>query len=220
MDAEESRRRRDQMIHLQIEHRGIHDPAVLHAMRIIPRELFVPPERQSEAYWDGALSIGMGQTISQPYIVALMTYSLELRKEDVVLEVGTGSGYQTAILSRLCRWVYTIERLEALSQEAGKRLEQLHIENVTLLCGDGTLGFSPEAPYQGIIVTAAAPHVPQSLCNQLAPGGRMVIPVGDRSQQVLYQIRRQGDEFVRRNLGSCVFVPLIGQEGWDATEED
>lgn len=214
MDPEQSRRKRDEMVRFQIEQRGIHASRVLEAMREIPRELFVPADLESQAYHDGALSIGLRQTISQPYIVALMTEALELRGGEKVLEIGTGSGYQAAILARLARWVYTIERLERLSNDAVRRLEKLGVSNVTFLLGDGTLGFAPESPYDGIIVTAAAPDVPPSLQRQLNEGGRLVIPIGDRYQQVLYQFIRQGEQLVRRRLCDCVFVPLIGQEGW------
>jgi len=202
------------MVRFQIEQRGIHASRVLEAMREIPRELFVPANLESQAYHDGALSIGLRQTISQPYIVALMTEALELRGGEKVLEIGTGSGYQAAILARLARWVYTIERLERLSNDAVRRLEKLGVSNVTFLLGDGTLGFAPESPYDGIIVTAAAPDVPPSLQRQLHEGGRLVIPIGDRYQQVLYQFIRRGEQLVRRRLCDCVFVPLIGQEGW------
>lgn len=202
------------MIRFQIEQRGIHAPRVLEAMREVPREFFVPADQESQAYHDGALSIGLRQTISQPYIVALMTEALELRGDEKVLEVGTGSGYQTAILARLGRWVYTIERLGRFLTEAVGRLEKLGASNVTFLPGDGTLGFAPEAPYDGIIVTAAAPDIPPSLDRQLSEGGRLVIPLGDRYQQVLYRFTRRGGQLVRKRLCDCVFVPLIGQEGW------
>ena len=215
MDSAESRRRREEMVRFQLESRGIRDPRVLDAMREIPREVFLPEGKEHDAYWDGALPIGHGQTISQPYIVALMTEALELKAEDKVLEVGTGSGYQAAILARLCRWVYTIERLGALSQPVGERLGWLGISNVTLLTGDGTLGYKEEAPYDGIIVTAAAPHMPRPLFEQLAEGGRLVIPEGGRSHQVLFQIRKREGQQERQRLCDCVFVPLVGQEGWE-----
>ena len=215
VNAAETQKIREEMVCSQLERRGIRNSSVLQIMREIPRELFIPPDKQKQAYFDGALSIGLGQTISQPYIVALMTEGLELSANNVVLEVGTGSGYQTAILSRLCRWVYTIERLETLSKAAGQRLLDLGIDNVTLLVGDGSVGFAEEALYDGIIVTAAAPQAAEVLCRQLTPGGRLVIPVGDRDQQALYQIRRGIHGFTRKQLCNCIFVPLLGKEGWE-----
>jgi len=216
MDPAESQRKRDEMVRFQIESRGIRSPLVHQAMREIPRELFLPENKQDAAYYDGALSIGWGQTISQPYIVALMTEALELKPEDNVLEVGTGSGYQAAILARLCRRVYTMERLESLSEAAAARLGALGIENVTFLKGDGSLGYAPEAPFEGIIVTAAAPKTPEALRAQLSPdAGRLVIPVGDRMHQVLYRIRRSGQQYSDKRLCDCVFVPLVGEEGWN-----
>jgi protein-L-isoaspartate(D-aspartate) O-methyltransferase len=205
---------REKMVRQQIEARGIRDPRLLEVMRDIPREIFVPPRVINQAYWDGALSIGRGQTISQPYIVALMTEALKAGPDDVVLEIGTGSGYQAAILARLCRWVYTMERVPELHQESARRLQELGLDNITFLAGDGSLGFPPKAPYQGIMVTAACPEAPPALLNQLDDGGRLVVPTGSRDHQVLYQITRRGDQFDHHRLCGCVFVPLIGEQGW------
>lgn len=202
------------MVEHQLRSRGIRDARVLQAFREVPRHLFVPPERADEAYDDHPLDIGLGQTISQPYMVALMTEALRLRGGERVLEIGTGSGYQTAILAHLCRCVYTIERLEGLSQRAQATLEQLGLRNIRFRVGDGTLGWPEEAPFDAILVTAAGPSVPPSLEAQLADGGRLVMPVGGWGEQELIALERRGDSFRRENLGGCVFVPLIGREGW------
>jgi protein-L-isoaspartate(D-aspartate) O-methyltransferase len=213
-------RERESMVRTQIAARGVRDPAVLEAMRRVPREAFLPPELEEFAYIDSPLPIEQGQTISQPYIVALMTVALELRPGDRVLEIGTGSGYAAAILARLAREVYTIERHEALARRAATRLAHLGCSNVLVRHGDGTLGWPEHAPYDAIVVTAGGPSVPEALVEQLAPGGRLVIPIGeDRTLQHLLRVTRDGDGRLRREmLGDVRFVPLIGAQGW-AVEE-
>jgi len=208
------RRLREKMVSTQIEARGIHDQRVLEAMRKVARHLFVGEALQDQAYGDFPLPIGEGQTISQPYIVAEMTQALELTKDDRVLEIGTGSGYQTAILAELAFRVYTIERVRELFITARKLLDQLGYHNVIAKCSDGTLGWPDESPFEGIIVTAGAPEVPEKLVQQLSIGGRMVIPVGDRFSQTLLKIRRDEDGVHTNDLGGCRFVKLIGEHGW------
>ncbi len=205
---------RERMVRYQIEDRGVHDPRVLDAMRQVPRHLFVPPELREVAYQDRPLPIGRGQTISQPYIVAAMTELLLLKEADKVLEIGTGSGYQAAILSRLAKTVITVERLPEIADEAKKLLETLDITNVKVITGDGTEGYSPEAPYDGIIVTAATPEVPSPLIGQLANDGRLVAPAGSRDLQQLIRLTRQGSNIIREEFGGVVFVPLLGKYGW------
>ena len=202
------------MVSTQIEARGIHDYRVLEAMRKVPRHLFVGEALQDQAYGDFPLPIGEGQTISQPYIVAEMTQALELTKDDRVLEIGTGSGYQTAILAELAFRVYTIERVRELFIRARKLLDQLGYHNVIAKCSDGTLGWPDESPFDAIIVTAGAPEVPEKLVQQLSIGGRMVIPVGDRFSQTLLRISRDEDGIQDTSLGGCRFVKLIGEHGW------
>ena len=204
------------MVEGQLRCRGIRDAGVLEAMGRVPRELFVPPSRRAEAYFDGALGIGQGQTISQPYMVALMTQDLHLRGSERVLEVGTGSGYQAAVLGGLCAHVYTVERLELLSEAARELLcDALGYRNISFLVGDGTLGWPEEAPFDRIIVTAGAPHRPDVLLSQLAPGGEAVVPVGDRHYQTLMRYRRQPDgSLVELGVCECMFVKLIGEDGW------
>lgn len=208
---------RDTMIEEQLKWRGIRDPAVLAAMREIPREEFVPPELATIAYADRPLPIGEEQTISQPYIVAYMTEALELTAGDRVLEIGTGSGYAAAVLSRIAGQVYTIERLAELARTARDRLERLGYRNIVVHLGDGTLGWPDHAPYEAIVVTAGAPDIPRPLLEQLAEGGRLVIPVGPHpSFQTLVRIRRLGtDEYRREELLDVRFVPLIGSAGWE-----
>lgn len=193
---------------------GIRDPRVLSAMARVPRHLFLPPSLWDLAYDDRPLPIGLGQTISQPYIVALSTEALELGPEDKVLEIGTGSGYQTAILAELAREVFTVERIPELSQAAQERLRSLSYQNVRFRTGDGTKGWLEEAPFAGILVTAAAPKVPPSLVAQLAEGGRMVIPVGGRLNQELWLGRKHRGKLAYSHLCPVAFVPLIGEEGW------
>ena len=202
------------MVATQIEARGIHDHRVLEAMRKVPRHLFVGEALDYQAYGDFPLPIGEGQTISQPYIVAEMTQALELNKDDRVLEIGTGSGYQTAILAELAFRVYTIERVRELFIKARKLLDQLRYHNVIAKCSDGTLGWPDESPFDAIIVTAGAPEVPKKLVQQVRIGGRIVIPVGDRWSQTLLQVRRQPDGIHETDLGGCRFVKLIGENGW------
>ena len=190
------------------------DPNVLAVMRHVPRHAFIPTQLRTQAYDDHPVQIGHGQTISQPYMVAIMTQNLELAPEDRVLEVGTGSGYQTVILAALAKEVVSIERNEALAETARERLEGLGCDNVTVLAGDGTLGYPEGAPYDAILVTAAGPDVPSSLKAQLAVGGRLVCPSGPRDCQQLITITRT-DTGLKEDRGiSCVFVPLIGDEGW------
>jgi protein-L-isoaspartate(D-aspartate) O-methyltransferase len=201
--------------HLSTE---IKDKRVLAVMSRIPRELFVPPELQYLAYDDEPLPIGLDQTISQPFIIALMTEALELSGEEKVLEIGTGSGYQAAILAELARQVITVERLPALAESAQKVLSGLGYTNVKVHRARETLGWPVQAPYQAIMVTAAAPEVPADLLAQLAIGGRMVIPVGSRYVQDLYKITRGKKKNKIKNLGGCRFVALIGKDAWG--EED
>lgn len=204
------------MIREHLQARGIHDPAVLAAMREVPREKFVNKWMQDLAYDDNPLPIDGGQTISQPYIVAYMTQELQLCSTDRVLEIGTGSGYAAAVLSRIVDTVYSVERLEELAQSARHRLETLGYTNVIVHAGDGTLGWPEHAPYNAIVVTAAAPHVPKPLLEQLITGGKLVIPVGPTSYlQTLVRVTRIGEhEFRTEELCGVRFVPLIGADGW------
>ena len=199
------------MVASQLARRGIRDRRVLAAMARVPREWFLPPHAAREAYEDTPLPIGNGQTISQPYVVALMTRALAPRRGDCVLEVGTGSGYQTAILAHLTRRVFTIERLPDLLVEAEERLRRLRVSNVETRLADGARGWPEAAPFQGIIVTAAAPRVPAPLLEQLAVGGRLAIPVGDRSSQELLIYERARGGIEERSAGEVRFVPLISQ---------
>lgn len=205
---------RDRMVRTQIEGRGIHDERVLRAMREVPRHLFVVPGHEPYAYDDRPLAIGEGQTISQPFMVAAMTLALDPAADDKVLEVGTGSGYQGAILSRLAREVVSIERRESLAERARHALAAAGIANVRVLVGDGSAGLPEEAPFDGIIVTAGAPLVPEVLKDQLSDGGRLVIPVGGGDHQILHIVTRQGNTFTTQTGEACVFVPLLGRYGW------
>jgi protein-L-isoaspartate(D-aspartate) O-methyltransferase len=198
----------------QLVARGIRDARVLDAMRRVPRHRFVDPNALGVAYADRALPIGDGQTISQPYMVAAMTEALKLQGHERVLDVGTGSGYQAAILAELAREVVTIERLPELADAARRRLESLGYRNIRVVVGDGSLGFAESAPYDGILVAAAAPRVPPSLKDQLADGGRLVIPVGPPEQQRLTVVNRNANNFVEDVQEGCVFVLLLGAEGW------
>ena len=202
------------MVRDQIIPRGVRDPRVLEAMRQVPRHCFVPPEYEAMAYSDGPLPIGQGQTISQPYIVALMSEMLELEGDETVLEVGTGSGYQAAVLAQLARTVHTIERHAALVEKAEQVLQALGVRHVVVHLGDGTLGLPRYAPYQAIMVTAASPVVPPPLLEQLADCGRLVIPVGGHGSQVLERWRRFGDTFDQEQILPVAFVPLRGAHGW------
>ncbi len=205
---------REHMVESQLVRRSIKDRRVLDAMRQVPRHLFIPKDMRDLAYCDGPLPIGQGQTISQPYIVALMTELLELTGQEKVLELGTGSGYQAAILSRLVSQVYSVERHAALAEQAEKVFAQLGYDNIVISVGDGTLGWPEHSPYEAIIVTAAAPDIPQPLTDQLADGGRLVAPVGSRWSQVLAKVKRQGETLTREHLTAVAFVPLVGKYGW------
>ena len=206
---------REAMVAEQIEARGIEDERVLQAMREVPRHLFVLPAYSDRAYDDTPLAIKEGQTISQPYIVAWMSELLRLDGDETVLEIGTGSGYQTAVLARLAGFVYSIERIPELARTAVERLGKVGVTNVEVIVGDGTQGLPEHAPYKGIMVTAGAPDVPPLLVEQLAEGGRLVIPVGTTAMQMLTVIERKGGKILTRKEGSCVFVPLVGRNGWN-----
>jgi protein-L-isoaspartate(D-aspartate) O-methyltransferase len=203
------------MVECQIAARGIHDPRVLAAMLEIPRHLFIPPPYDHAAYDDNPLPIGSGQTISQPYIVALMTEILHPKVTDNMLEIGAGSGYQAAVLSRLIRRLTTIERITTVVNLARTNLKSIGIDNVIVIEGDGSLGYPGNAPYDGIIITAATPDVPQPLIEQLADGGILVAPVGGRDIQDLITLHKKGGSIIRGSHGGVRFVPLIGQHGWE-----
>ncbi|MDI9633194.1 MAG: protein-L-isoaspartate(D-aspartate) O-methyltransferase [Methanolinea sp.] len=206
---------REAMVAHQIAARGVRDARVLEAMRKVPRHLFVPREYESAAYADHPLPIGHGQTISQPYIVALMTELLSVSPGDRVLEVGSGSGYQAAVLATIGAEVYTVERIPEVARIAEENLRRAGIVNVKVIVADGTLGYPPAAPYDGIIVTAAAPSVPPPLLDQLSEGGRLVAPVGGRDVQELVRIEKKGGKTTRVSYGGVVFVPLVGEHGWE-----
>jgi len=212
---------REEMVRAQVAARGVLDERVLRAMAQVPRESFLPRDLEEFAYRDSPLPIECGQTISQPYIVALMAEALELAPGDRVLEVGTGSGYAAAVLSRIASRVYSIERHGELARSARQRLETLGFDNVEVLHGDGTLGWPEHAPFQAITVAAGAPSVPEALVDQLAPGGRLVLPVGEgRDSQRLLRLRKQDDgRLIREDLGSVRFVPLVGIQGWSTDSE-
>jgi protein-L-isoaspartate(D-aspartate) O-methyltransferase len=205
---------REDMVKRQIEMRGITDPNVLAALYRIPRHLFVSEALMDQAYGDFPLPIGEQQTISQPYIVAEMTQALQLGKEDRVLEIGTGSGYQTAILAAIAFRVYTIEKKHALFAKARRLFDNLHYHNIVARYSDGTLGWKEESPFDAIIVTAGAPEIPLPLVSQLAIGGRLVIPVGNNSSQELIKLYRDKNGIRRTTLGMCRFVKLVGEYGW------
>jgi protein-L-isoaspartate(D-aspartate) O-methyltransferase len=205
---------RQLMIERQLKARGIVDESVLAAFSRVPREEFIAIELRERAYDDRPLTIGCSQTISQPYIVASMLQAAELRPEDRVLEIGTGSGYQTALLAEIVSSVVSIERHADLAQVARERLSRLGYTNVEIVIGDGTLGYAPNAPYEAILVSAAAPQIPQILAQQLAIGGRMVLPVGNRDLQDLVLVRKHEEGLRHTRLDGCAFVPLIGQEGF------
>jgi len=206
---------RERMVAEQIVARGVKDKRVIDAMRRVPRHLFVDKTYYHQAYGDYPLPIGSGQTISQPYMVAIMTELLELKGNETVLEIGTGSGYQTAILALLCERVFTVERISNLSLRARKILSELGFNNINFLVGDGSLGWSDFAPYNGIIVTAGAPDIPGPLIDQLAEKGRLVIPIGSEYFQTLNVIKKQKGSILRKELFECTFVPLLGKEGWE-----
>ena len=213
MDFDEQR---DAMVQQQLAARGVRSPRVLQAMRRVPREHFVDDALRDDAYRDGPLPIGAQQTISQPYVVALMAEALALQGDERVLEIGTGSGYAAAVLGCLAARVVTVERIESLAQQAARRLAALGYDNVQVRCGDGTLGWPDEAPYGGIVVTAAGPSLPPALKEQLADGAWLVMPVGaDAHAQELLCVQRTGRRRYRsRSLGGVRFVPLRGAQGW------
>lgn len=194
---------------------GISDPHVLRVFEEVPRHLFVPTGVRHRAYEDAPLPIGSGQTISQPGIHARYLELLRLRGDERVLEIGTGSGYQTALLARLAEQVFSVERVPALFERARELLGSLGVSNVSLLLGDGTVGWRQYAPYDAILVSAAAPEVPRPLVEQLAEGGRMLVPVGDKAEQVLNLVTRQGEDHTREELAPVRFVPLLGVHGWE-----
>jgi protein-L-isoaspartate(D-aspartate) O-methyltransferase len=203
------------MVAEQLRRRGIREPSVLAAFAAVPREEFVDPDQRDHAYEDGPLGIGHGQTISQPYVVAITVQELALRGHERVLEIGTGSGYAAAILSRLAREVHTVERIESLAKVAAERLARLGYDNVEVHHGDGSLGWPTAAPFDAIAVAAAAPRPPQSLLDQLAIGGRLVLPAGSERDQRLVRItRRDVSTYAEDDLGPVRFVPLLGEEGW------
>lgn len=199
----------------QLQARGISNAAVLRAMAQVPREVFVPDKYRADAYIDGPLPIGSGQTISQPYIVALMTELLCLGPRDRVLEIGTGSGYQSAVLHEITTHVYSIERLSCLAHQAERVLCLIGCSGVKIRTGDGSRGWPEQAPFNAIIVTAGAPAIPEPLKTQLADGGRLVIPAGTRHYQTLYRVQRSRNEFIISEHSGCVFVPLVGTCGWN-----
>jgi protein-L-isoaspartate(D-aspartate) O-methyltransferase len=208
---------REEMVERQIAGRGIHDPRVLAAMRQVPREAFVARDQARFAYDDGPLPLLAGQTISQPYVVALMIQQLSIGAEDRVLEIGTGSGYAAAIISRMAADVYTVERIESLVDLSRQNLKALGYDNVLVHLGDGTLGWPEHAPYDAIIVAAGGPEVPQSLKEQLAIGGRLIIPVGSeqRAQRLIKVTRETAEQYTQETLSHVRFVPLIGKQGWE-----
>jgi len=207
---------RQEMVARQLRDRGIADESVLGLMARVPRHIFVTEKYQSKAYADEPLPIQCGQTISQPYMVAIMTEWLELDADSVVLEIGTGTGYQAAILGSLAKRVISIERHEPLAELARENLRSISVDNVTVRVGDGTLGAQDEAPFDAIIVTAGAPEVPNALIEQLAMSGRLICPVGDRDSQKLFVINRRAEGLEQLKSTRCRFVPLIGAHGWSA----
>jgi len=215
MKFEDQRKR---MVETQIARRGIKNPAILAAFEKVPRHLFVPEEYRTFSYQDHPLGIGQGQTISQPYIVAMTLNLLALDKDDLVLEIGTGSGYQTALLAEIVKEVYTVERIPELFMKARTVLKELNYPNIHFRMGDGTKGwekaYPPCSEFNKIAVSAAAPSVPESLINQLADGGKLVIPTGNRSFQELILVEKRDNQFTKTCFGGCTFVPLIGEEGW------
>ncbi len=213
-DSLKYQRLRDDMVKTQIEVRGVSDPAVLAAMRKVPRHRFVSDALRDQAYGDFPLPIGYDQTISQPYIVAEMTEALQLHKDDRVLEIGTGSGYQAAVCAEIAYRVYTIERIHALYLKARRIFDELHYHNIVTRYSDGTAGWKEESPFDAIIVTAGAPEIPRALVAQLAMEGRMVIPVGDRFSQELVKLVRDEKGIRTTSLGGCRFVKLVGEHGW------
>jgi protein-L-isoaspartate(D-aspartate) O-methyltransferase len=216
MEKEEMRfrRQRADMVRKQIQARGIADPKVLAAMGNVPRHLFVSEALWDQAYGDYPLPIGSQQTISQPYIVAEMTQALQLTEDDRVLEIGTGSGYQAAVLAEIAYKVYTIERIHSLYIAARRLFDRLQYHNIVMRYSDGTSGWEEESPFDAIIVTAGAPEIPSTLISQLAQGGRLVIPVGDQHSQELIRLYRDENGIQQTSLGGCRFVKLVGEHGW------
>lgn len=215
MSEEEETLRRHEMVETQLMQRGITDRFTLNSMMNVPRHRFVPSDMAQYAYDDSPLLIGRGQTISQPYIVALMTQAAECDPTSTVLDIGTGSGYAAAIFAHFCRQVYSIERIPQLAEEAIKNFQSLNYKNIEVKVGDGTLGWKEHAPYDAIVVTAGAPVLPHSMMDQLKVGGRLIIPVGDSSMQKLMRYRKYDEEHMAEELLEYVrFVPLIGEEGW------
>lgn len=204
-----------EMVETQLIPRGIKDPATLEAMRTVPRHFFIPENLVDKSYRDGPLPIGEGQTISQPYIVALMTQAAKVNKDSKVLDIGTGSGYAAAIFSRIVKEVVTIERIEVLAKNAEQRFQKLGYDNIKVIVGDGTVGYPDDAPYDAIVVTAGAPEIPESLCKQISESGRLIIPVGDSFSQNLLSVTKDADGNFSKEIVEYVrFVPLIGEEGW------
>lgn len=214
-----SESQRKSMVESQIRARGVQNERVLEAMRKVPRHLFVPSEGIEAAYADRPLPIGYGQTISQPYMVALMTEAMGLEGPEKVLEVGTGSGYQAAILAELADRVVTTERVPELAEEARRTIRELGYANIAVIETDGSRGYPEEAPYDAIMVTAGAPQIPRVLVDQLADGGRLVVPVGNSYQQTLTRLTKSGEDEKTERLEGCVFVPLIGEYGWGDHED-
>ena len=214
MDIDGREKERLRMVESQIAARGVRDERVLSAMREVPRHLFVPESYQTAAYNDSPLPIGKGQTISQPYIVAVMTELLRLMPTDKVLEIGSGSGYQAAILGKLAQMVVTVERIPEVAEIARANLARVGITNVTVATGNGTIGYPEGAPFDGILITAATPSVPAPLIDQMSEGGRLVAPVGSRDLQELVRLTRKGERITRELFGGVVFVPLLGEHGW------
>lgn len=219
MEEDSYRSARERMVEEQLRGRDIRDPRVLEAMRAVPRHRFVPDDLSGQAYFDGPVRLDHGQTISQPYIVALMSQLLELEGGETVLEIGTGSGYQAAVLSRLAGQVYSLERVAELARTAAQRLKELGCENVTVYERDGSGGLPEHAPYPAIIVAAAAPRVPAPLMEQLEIGGRLVVPVGSQDGQTLELWRREDKaDFSQERIAPVAFVPLLGEHGWSSDE--
>ncbi|HEV8297458.1 MAG TPA: protein-L-isoaspartate(D-aspartate) O-methyltransferase [Acidimicrobiales bacterium] len=214
-DRNRSAARRAEMVRLDLLGRGVADEQVLAAMAIVPREEFVPESLEAAAYEDRALPLVGGQTISQPYVVALMIEALQLEPDDVLLEVGSGSGYAAAVASRICARVIGIERVPELAEASAARLARLGYTNVRIVLGDGSLGHPEDAPYDAVLVSAGAPAVPPAIVDQLVEGGRLVIPIGAAPRaQHLWRFQRRGDALVEADLGGVAFVPLVGEQGW------
>lgn len=209
---------REAMVETQLRKRGVKDERVLRAMATVPRHEFVPPQSRAAAYKDEPLAIGGGQTISQPYIVASMSAALGLSGSEKVLEIGTGSGYQAAVLSVLAGEVYSVEFQADLAKSAAERLQRLGFENVHVHCGDGSSGLKELAPFDAILVAAAAPSIPEPLLEQLAEGGRIIAPIGAEDRQELMLVRRHGNQYLSEGREACRFVPLVGRYGWKGWE--